>query len=154
MATAGENGETSLQDKLQEQVASSVREALDKSTSILSNLHRLSSYLDVMSSMLSAPDRLKSALDQIQAVRSDCASLLQTIYLGEIGIQSLQDIGKATSMAAGMLPMLSDNLSITTVTPSAPPPPDTPIFDEGSDFILDKRHEEDLIDGEPPPKKS
>lgn len=148
MATAGEGGDAaSLQDKLQVQVASSMREALDKSTSILSNLHRLSSYLDVMSSMLSAPERLKNALHQIQTIRSDSASLLQTIYLGEIGLQSLQ----TASMTAGILPILSDSaLSI---------PPDPPshgnLFDEGSGFSLGKRNGDGIsIDAEPPTKKS
>ena len=47
----GEAAESGLQDKLRDQVSSSVREALSKSTTILSNLHRLSSYLDVMSAV-------------------------------------------------------------------------------------------------------
>ena len=126
---ATEEAEISLQDKLQEQVSSSVKEALDKSTAILSNLHRLSSYLDVMNAMLSQPDRLKNALDQIQNIRSDCAALLQTIYLGEIGLQSLQDVGKATSMT-GMMPLFSDALSSSpTVTTSSIPA--EALFDDG-----------------------
>ena len=47
----GDAPESGLHDKLRDQVASSVKEALTKSTAILSNLHRLSSYLDVMSAM-------------------------------------------------------------------------------------------------------
>lgn len=143
-------GEGSLQDKLQDQVASSVREALDKSTAILSNLHRLSSYLDVMNSMLSSPSRLKNSLDQIQTIRSDCASLLQTIYLGEIGLQSLQDVGKATSMT-GMIPIFSDNLSMTT---SSVVGRTESLFDDGGEFTLEKGQAEDLSDDEPPSKKS
>ena len=51
MATGGDPPENGLHEKLREQVAASVKEALNKSTTILSNLHRLSSYLDVMSAM-------------------------------------------------------------------------------------------------------
>lgn len=139
------DGEISLQDKLQEQVSSSVREALDKSTAILSNLHRLSSYLDVMNTMLSQPDRLKTALDQIQNIRSDCATLLQTIYLGEIGLQSLQDVGKATSMA-GIMPLFSDTLA-STHTVTTPTIPAEVLFDDVT------RHTENLNE-EPSTKKS
>ena len=155
MATVGEGGDASLQDKLQVQVSSSMREALDKSTSILSNLHRLSSYLDVMSSMLSAPERLKNALHQIQTIRSDSASLLQTIYLGEIGLQSLQDISKTTGMTAGILPILSDSTLSMTTPPDPPPSSDGNLFDEGSGFSLGKRNGDGIsIDAEPPTKKS
>lgn len=146
-------GDSSLQDKLQEQVTASVREALDKSTSILSNLHRLSSYLDVMSSMLTTPDRLKNALDQVQNVRSDCASLLQAIYLGEIGLQSLQDIGKGTGVSGGVVPIFSDgglanNSSITASSSEA-------LFnDNGEEFSLGKRRDGNASNDEPLSKKS
>ena len=98
-----------LHEKLREQVASSVHDALQKSTTILSNLHRLASYLDVMNSLPSSGERLKNALDQVQTVRSDCASLLQTIYLGEIGHQSLQDVGKSSLQS--LLPIISEALN-------------------------------------------
>jgi uncharacterized Zn-finger protein len=129
----GEN-EVSLHDKLQEQVTTSVRDALEKSTSILSNLHRLSSYLDVMNAMLSHPDRLKNSLDQIQSIRSDCASLLQTIYLGELGLQSLQDITKTTSVMSTMMePLFSDSLSNNTHHS------DDALFQEDESISLGKR---------------
>ena len=51
MAVSNDLSDTGLHDKLREQVAASVKEALNKSTAILSNLHRLSSYLDVMGAM-------------------------------------------------------------------------------------------------------
>lgn len=151
MMAAGDS-DASLQEKLREQVATSVREALDKSTAILSNLHRLSGYLDVMSTMMSSPDRLKNALDQIQTVRSDCASLLQTIYLGEIGLQSLQDVGKTTM--SNMMPMFSDTMSTgSTVTPSIPG--ESCFFDDGGTSItLGKRPGNSLDDEEPNNKKS
>lgn len=105
-----------LHEKLRDQVASSVRDALQKSTTILSNLHRLSSYLDVMNTLPSSGERLKNALDQVQSVRSDCASLLQTIYLGEIGLQSLQDVGKSSLQS--LLPMISEALNPTPMNAS------------------------------------
>lgn len=48
---------------------------------------------------------------QIRGVRTDTASLLQTVYLAEIGIQSLQDLEKgnvanSTTFTGGLGPML------------------------------------------------
>ncbi len=48
---------------------------------------------------------------QIKEIRTDAASLLQTVYLAEIGIQSLQDIDKggvinSTPFTTGIMPML------------------------------------------------
>ncbi len=87
-----------LHEKLKDQVAVSIKESLEKATTVLSGLHRLQSYLDVFKSM--APSRgiaggqhgsegLRSALEQIRSVRNDTATLLQTVYLTEIGLQSL-----------------------------------------------------------------
>lgn len=44
---------------------------------------------------------LKNALQQIQSVRTDSSSLLQTIYLGEIGLQSMADVSKTASPGGG-----------------------------------------------------
>ena len=44
---------------------------------------------------------LKNALQQIQSVRTDSSSLLQTIYLGEIGLQSMADVMKTSSSPGG-----------------------------------------------------
>ena len=50
------------------QVSSSVKESVDRTTSILSNLHRVHSYLDILSNMSSprATYGLKNALDQVR----------------------------------------------------------------------------------------
>ena len=44
----GGGGGGGLQDRLKEQVSASVREALERTTSILSNIHRVQSYLDIL----------------------------------------------------------------------------------------------------------
>jgi len=52
------------------QVSSSVKESVDRTTSILSNLHRVHSYLDILSNMNSprASYGIKNALDQVGVV--------------------------------------------------------------------------------------
>ena len=52
------------------QVISSVKESVDRTTSVLSNLHRVHSYLDILSNMSSnrASYGLKNALDQVGVV--------------------------------------------------------------------------------------
>ena len=50
---------------------------------------------------------LKNALQQIQSVRTDSSSLLQTIYLGEIGLQSMADVLKTTSSGGAALSVFS-----------------------------------------------
>ena len=153
--TTDESTEMSLQEKLQGQVASSVKEALEKSTTILSNLHHLSTYLDVISKMTSSPDRVKNAHEQIQNIRADCASLLQTMYLGEIGLQSLQDMLKTSSGGfSGLIPRIfSDQLSSTSVTPSSSGNEHAdPLFDNET-IIGGKHPTEHCLSEEPSPKK-
>ena len=156
MATS-DISDASLQEKLQKQVSSSVREALEKSTTILSNLHRLSSFLDVMSSMVSSSDRIRNSHEQIQNIRADCAALLQTIYLGEIGLQSLQDTGKAGALS-GMMPIFTDTLTSGIIT-SSNSITDTiqneSMFEEdGSTITLRKRSADDSLEEQPTSKKS
>ena len=88
-----------IHEKLKGQVTLSIKEALDKATGVLSNLHRVQSYLDVIKTMTSSrtvahPEGIHSALDQVKSLRNDTAALLQTIYLAEIGLQSMQEFDK------------------------------------------------------------
>ena len=114
-----------LQDKLKEQISVSIAESLDKATSVLSSLHRVQSYLDVLKSLPSFRSGLKSALDQVRSIRTDAATLLQTIYLTEIGLQSLQDVDNkqgtaatntasaATATPVALFPILGDSINST-----------------------------------------
>ena len=91
-----------LQDRLKDQVAVSIKESLCKATTVLSSLHRVHSYLDVLRSLPSlhsggGGEGLKSALEQVRAIRTDTAALLQTIYLTEIGLQSLEQVDRPTT---------------------------------------------------------
>ena len=81
-----------LQERLKDQVSVSIKEALDKANTVLTNLHRVQSYLDVIRILSThrSSDVIKNALEQIHAARNDTATLLQHIYLTEIGLQSLQ----------------------------------------------------------------
>lgn len=81
-----------LTERLKEQVSASIQDALSKATSVLSNLHRVQSYLDVLASLpvSRAGDVIKNAVEQVKGMRADAATLLQTVYLTEIGLQSLQ----------------------------------------------------------------
>ena len=106
-----------LHEKLKDQVALSIKESLEKATSVLSNLHRLQSYLDVIKTV--SPSRshgnegVKSALEQVRAVRADAATLLQTVYLTEIALQSLQDFDKSGSGSlSSIMPILGDATGI------------------------------------------
>lgn len=150
------SSDSSLQEKLQGQVASSVKEALEKSTTILSNLHHLSTYLEVISKIAGSVDRVKDAHDQIQSIRADCASLLQIMYLGEIGLQSLLDMLKTNGGIGGLIPhIFSDPLTAPTSV-ALPTHSDhndhTSLFD---DSVLGK-HPNDHTSNEdgPTPKKS
>ena len=42
-------------------------------------------------------EEVKGALDQVRAIRTDTAAPLQTIYLTEIGLQSLEQVDKSTA---------------------------------------------------------
>ena len=55
------------QERLKEQVSVSVKEALEKTTDILSNLHRVQSYLYVLRTVSSASgaEGFKNALQQV-----------------------------------------------------------------------------------------
>lgn len=57
-----------VQERLKEQVGVSVKEALEKTTGILSNLHRVQSYLYVVNTVSSAPGTqgLRNALQQVR----------------------------------------------------------------------------------------
>ncbi len=67
MATTPQQGP--LQDRLKEQVSVSVKEALERTTIILSNLHRVHSYLDILRSMATPSggcgQGIKSAMNQV-----------------------------------------------------------------------------------------
>lgn len=109
-----------LHDKLKDQVAISIKDSLGKATTVLSGLHRLQSYLEVFKSM--TPPRsvaggqhgfegIRNALEQIRSVRNDTATLLQTVYLTEIGLQSLQECRGGSSGGGDLtsvLPILGD----------------------------------------------
>lgn len=88
-----------LTERLKEQVSASIQDALSKATSVLSNLHRVQSYLDVLQSLpvSRAGDVIKSAVEQVKGMRADTATLLQTVYLTEIGLSSLQ-VGVALTL--------------------------------------------------------
>lgn len=97
-----------LQDKLEE--------ALEKATRVLSNLHRVQSYLEIIktvSPQSGAPsnDVVKNALEQMRIIRTDTAALLQTVYLTEIGLQSLQDFSKqgSTGNLSNLMPVVMSN---------------------------------------------
>lgn len=91
MSSTSESQEP-LQERLKDQVSVSTKEALDKANTVLTNLHRVQSYLDVIRILSThrSSDVIKNALEQIHAARNDTATLLQHIYLTEIGLQSLQ----------------------------------------------------------------
>lgn len=115
-----------LNDRLKEQVTVSIQEALHKATSVLSGLHRVHSYLDIIFSESLPPSRtneiVKNAVDQANTARNDAASLLQTVYLTEIGLQSIQDSGKhrTTSSVSSFTSILGDSLNNSSIIPSAP----------------------------------
>ena len=99
-----------LHEKLKDQVTLSIKEALDKATAVLSNLHRVQSYLDVIKTMTpsrgaSHVEGVHRALDQVKSIRNDTATLLQTIYLAEIGLQSMHEVDKHA------VPILGDTVS-------------------------------------------
>lgn len=81
-----------LTERLKDQVSASIQDALLKATSVLSNLHRVQSYLDVLANLpvSRAGDIIKSAVEQVRGMKDDTTSLLQTVYLTEIGLGSLQ----------------------------------------------------------------
>ena len=90
--TSTSEGQEPLQERLKDQVSVSIKEALDRANTVLTNLHRVQSYLDVIRILSThrSSDVIKNALEQIHAARNDTATLLQHIYLTEIGLQSLQ----------------------------------------------------------------
>ncbi len=81
-----------LTERLKDQVSASIQDSLIKATSVLSNLHRVQSYLDVLANLpvARAGDIIKSAVEQVRGMKDDTTSLLQTVYLTEIGLGSLQ----------------------------------------------------------------
>lgn len=139
-----------LQDKLQE--------ALDKATRVLSNLHRVQSYLEIIKTVspnTRAPsdEVVKNALEQMRIIRTDTAGLLQTVYLTEIGLQSLQDFSKqgAGGDLSTLMPVVMNSSGVT--------PPVTINGNQGEDDVMVGLSEEELnytpptTDGMPPPLK-
>jgi hypothetical protein len=111
-----------LHNKLKDQISISIKESLDKATSVLSSLHRVHSYLDVLKTMSSfqsgnGGEGLKGALEQVRSIRTDAAALLQTIYLTEIGLQSLHHVDKqvpnigTTPSQVTLLPVLDEAIN-------------------------------------------
>ena len=115
--TSTSEAQEPLQERLKDQVSVSIKEALDRANTVLTNLHRVQSYLDVIR-ILSTPrsgDVIKNALEQIHAARNDTATLLQHIYLTEIGLQSLQDFGNG----AGLIGVSSGGTTTSSTSSSA-----------------------------------
>ena len=150
-----------LSDRLKEQVAVSIRDALGKATNVLSNLHRVQSYLDIICSLppTRSNDIVKNAVEQVKTARNDAASLLQTVYLTEIGLQSLQDFDKQGSggmSVSSFMPILGDSINSTVITSSAPINNSS---EKAGDSILSLAGNEVMTfstsdnDGEPSPKK-
>lgn len=123
-----------VQDKLKDQITISIKDSLDKATTVLSSLHRVHSYLDVLKTMPSfrtgtGSEGLKGALEQVRSIRTDAAALLQTIYLTEIGLQSLQDVDKHTpsvctttsevTILPVTVPILGESMNNSTLSQSA-----------------------------------
>ena len=175
MSSTSESQEP-VQERLKDQVALSIKEALDKANVVLTNLHRVQSYLDVIRilSPTRSSDVIKNALGQIHEARNDTASLLQHIYLTDIGLQSLQDYGSggglvgvasggvatATSSSgnplSSLMPILGDTINSSGV-PSA-----VTVIDSVHDSIMDGLEAQELeftssatneMEGQPPAKK-
>ena len=118
-----------LHDKLRDQISVSIKESLSKATAVLSSLHRVHSYLDVLKSVSSlhvsrSEEGVKEALVQVRAIRTDTAALLQTIYLTEIGLQSLEQVDKPSASSAHevtVVPIISNppDLSNDDVIPES-----------------------------------
>ena len=91
-----------LHDKLRDQVTLSIRGALTKATGLLSSLHRVHSYLDLLqsvSSLSGCGEGVKGVLEQVRTIRTDTAALLQTIYITEIGLESLEQVENTQNSA-------------------------------------------------------
>lgn len=121
MASSDAQEPALLHEKLKEQVTVSIKESLDKAMTVLSSLHRVQSYLEVTRSLparsAQSCEGVKSALGQVQVIRNDAATLLQTIYLTEIGLQSLQEFDKQGSSSGGavaIMPILSKLVVVKT----------------------------------------
>ena len=119
-----------LQERLKDQVSVSIKEALDKANTVLTNLHRVQSYLDVIRILSThrSGDVIKNALEQIHAARNDTATLLQHIYLTEIGLQSLQvqcnvDLEGGVCMYVCMYVLVLNSYGICTPNSPTPHPP-------------------------------
>ena len=104
-----------LHEKLKAQIGVSIKDSLTKATTVLSSLHRVHSYMDVLQSMPSfqtgggGGEGIRSALEQVRAIRNDAAALLQTIYLTELGLQSLRDVEKTPTTSSRIVPILGGN---------------------------------------------
>ena len=144
MAQESQEQQRLLHDKLKDQIAVSIKESLHKATTVLSSLHRVHSYLDILKSISlihsdggggGGGEGIKSALDQVRAIRTDAAALLQTIYLTEIGLQSLQDVDKpasGTQSEVTIVPILGNSINNSSL-------PDNPVAinsNEGGHDVL------------------
>lgn len=118
-----------LHDKLKDQIAVSIKDSLTKATTVLSSLHRVHSYMDVLQTMPSrfgsggGGEGIRNALEQVRAIRNDAAALLQTIYLTELGLQSLRDVEKTTPTTSSsnvtIVPILGSSMVNSDLTTSA-----------------------------------
>ena len=139
-----------LHDKLREQITISITESLSKATAVLSSLHRVHSYLDVLKSLpsLGSDEGVKGALDQVKAIRTDTAALLQTIYLTEIGLQSMVDKPLPSPTSSSPVAVTTKKV---TVVPAISDVIDDPlsgdIDDENDDGGAINSNSDDVIEG-------
>ena len=107
--------ESQQDTKFKGHVSASIRDSIDKATGVLSQLHRVQSYLDVLRSLSpargggAAAEGTKSALELIRGIRTDVAALLQTVYLTEISLLSMQEVGGAGAGLASLMPLFGES---------------------------------------------
>ena len=106
------SGEGQQDTKFKGQVSASIRDSIDKATGVLSQLHRIQSYLDVLRSISpgrAGDDGIKSALEQIRTIRTDTAALLQTVYLTEISLLSMLEVGGGGAGLSALVPFFGES---------------------------------------------
>lgn len=156
-------GQGILHDKLKDQVAVSIKESLTKATTILSSLHRVHSYLDILKTMPSfhsgvgeggEGEGIKSALEQVRSIRTDTAALLQTIYLTEIGLQSLVHVDKPTPSEP-----TNDDLILDDTINNSALSDETQAMNSNKDDVMQGRavveipSQSEVSESDPPPSK-
>ncbi len=81
-----------MESRLKEQLSLSLSQAVNKASRVLGDLHKVKGFVSALDSLSgeSGLDIVRDAESTVKNIREETASLLQSVYLTEIALSSVQ----------------------------------------------------------------